>query len=219
MKVNTDGVLAGALAYATEPGTILDIGSGNGVISLMMAQRYPGARVEAVEIDPAAAATADRNFRNSPFADRLHLHAVPFAAYFREDPERRFDLIVTNPPFFLHALRHEDQARNTARHTDSAFFGDLFGLSAKHLDPSGTLAMILPVDTADAVEHLARSADLYPAWEIAIRSFPASEPHRELVGFKRMQTECRRDYFTIYESEKIYSAEYRQLLKDFLTIF
>ncbi len=219
MKVNTDGVLAGALAHGPDPAAILDIGAGTGVISLMMAQRYPAAFIEAVEIDPAAAETADRNFRDSPFADRMRLHAGAFTGFLRGNPGLRFDLIVTNPPYFLNSLKSADYAKVTARHTDAGFFAELFSLSARHLNPGGTLFLILPVETVDAVEHLAQEAGLNPAREIAVRSFPGSDPHRELVGFKCGQTECIREDFIIYEAEKVYSAQYRELLKDFLIIF
>jgi tRNA1Val (adenine37-N6)-methyltransferase len=219
MKVNTDGVLIGALAHAENPMAILDIGTGTGVISLMMAQRYPGARVDAVEIDPQAAETASRNFGAAPFSDRLRLYADSFERFLESNPELRFDLIVTNPPFFLNSLRPEDKARDTARHTHAGFFDDLFRLSRKHLSPGGTLAVILPLETVDAVEHLAFRAGLNTAWEIAIKSFPTSVPHREIVGFRLEQTECLKEDLVIYESGKVYSDQYRELLKDFLIIF
>ncbi|HEY0896712.1 MAG TPA: methyltransferase, partial [Sphingobacteriaceae bacterium] len=146
-------------------------------------------------------------------------HAGAFADFLRENPGLRFDLIVTNPPFFLNALKPENRAKDTARHTDAGFFAELFRLSASHLNPGGTLVLILPVDTVDAIEHLAFEAGLNAAWEIAVRSFPGSDPHREVVGLKRGQTACIRNDFIIYEAEKVYSAQYRQLLKDFFIIF
>ncbi|HEY0899864.1 MAG TPA: methyltransferase [Sphingobacteriaceae bacterium] len=219
MKVNTDGVLLGALAYASDPQSILDIGAGTGVIALMLAQRYVTARVDAVEIDPQAAQTASLNFQNSAFADRLDLYPGSFVQFFATIPERKYDLIVTNPPFFLNSLKSASKAKETARHTDTEFFEDLFVLSARHLSHGGTLAMILPIDTAGAVEHLAHQAGLYGRWKIDVRSYPSSVPHREILGFGLTQTEPTRDDFIIYAAEKVYSPQYRHLLKDFLTIF
>src|SRR5271165_4590165 len=93
MKINTDGVLLGAITDANNPGTILDIGTGTGVIALMLAQRFDTAVIDAVEIDSDAAKTAERNFKGSPFADRLNVYALEFENYFYLFPERKYDLI------------------------------------------------------------------------------------------------------------------------------
>jgi tRNA1Val (adenine37-N6)-methyltransferase len=105
MKINTDGVLLGVLAEANNPKTILDIGTGTGVIALMLAQRYNHAIINAVEIDPAAAQTASNNFKNSSFNKRITLFAQSFEDFFNEFSDRRYDLIVSNPPFFINSLK------------------------------------------------------------------------------------------------------------------
>lgn len=219
MKVNTDGVLLGAMAHASNPQSILDIGAGTGVIALMLAQRYDSARVDAVEIDPGAAHTASLNFNNSAFADRLNLYAGSFTSYFDQKGVCEYDLIVTNPPFFLNSLKSVGLAKETARHANVSFFEDLFICSAKHLSAGGTLALILPVDTVRAVEHFAHQAGLHLRWQIDVRSYPFSDPHREILGFGMTKTEPSRRDFIIYAAEKVYSSQYQHLLKDFLTIF
>ena len=104
MKVNTDGVLLGALVQATDPQSILDIGTGTGVIALMLAQRFSVAEIEAIEIDQAAYETALMNFNNLRFSNRLKAHNNSFQKFSVEQPDKRYDLIVSNPPFFLNSL-------------------------------------------------------------------------------------------------------------------
>ena len=105
MKINTDGVLLGALVEADHPKSILDIGTGTGVIALMLAQRFANAQIDAVEIDPSAAETARRNFANSPFAERLNLFPVGFGEFFDQYPDKKYDLVVSNPPFYINSLK------------------------------------------------------------------------------------------------------------------
>src|SRR3954467_12793908 len=103
MKINTDGVLLGALAEADKPQHILDIGTGTGVIALMLAQRFTIAMVDAVEIDEQAAETAKSNFENSVFANRVNLYAEGFESYLSR-LDKQYDLIVSNPPFYINSL-------------------------------------------------------------------------------------------------------------------
>ncbi len=105
MKINADGVLLGAMADANKPAKILDIGTGTGVIALMLAQRYTDAKIDAIEIDADAAQTAKRNFTASAFADRLSVYASGFESYFEQFPKRKYDLIVSNPPFYIDSLK------------------------------------------------------------------------------------------------------------------
>ncbi len=122
MKINTDGVLLGAIADAENPGTILDIGTGTGVIALMLAQRFITAKVDAVEIDSDAAQTAERNFKNSPFADRLTVYALGFESFFDQFPGKKYDLIISNPPFYIDSLKSPGAKKALAKHTDIDFF-------------------------------------------------------------------------------------------------
>lgn len=219
MKVNTDGVLLAALVNASEPAAVLDIGAGTGVIALMLAQRFPNSRIDAVEIDAQAAVTAHRNFETSPFFDRLTLHPGPFVDFLQRPGDCKYDLIVTNPPFFLNSLKSEKAAKQTARHADPRFFRDLFTLSAEHLRPNGMLALVLPVDTAEAINPHVLAAGFRVNSIIAIQSYPESAPHRQIITYSLGETEVRRQKFVIYEAEKVYSKEYQLLLKDFFTIF
>jgi tRNA1Val (adenine37-N6)-methyltransferase len=155
MKINTDGVLLGALAEADQPKTILDIGAGTGVIALMLAQRFADAKIDAVEIDETAAATAGRNFAGSPFADRLYLYADSFENHLDKHPDRKYDLIVSNPPFYINSLGSPGARKSLAKHTDKQFFETLIETVAKHLAPIGNFWLILPLETAQLVKGIA----------------------------------------------------------------
>lgn len=219
MKVNTDGVLLGAWAAVANPKTILDIGTGTGVIALMLAQRFPEAEIAAVEIDKLAATTAAVNFEASPFAGRLKCFPLAMEHYFMVYPDQRFDLIVSNPPFFIDSLKSENKAKETARHADSHFFEELCRLVATHLNPDGLYCVILPIDTAAVMLQLAEKYGLYPKEVINVRSFPESEPHRQMWSLGFGQESVNHTDLSIYEAEKVYHPAYRALLQNFLTIF
>lgn len=219
MKVNTDGVLLGALANAPEPKNILDIGTGTGVIVLMLSQRFIKAHIDAVEIDEVAAKTADENFNASKFADRLTLFAAGFEEYFNANTEKQYDLIVSNPPFFLNSLASPGAKKNLARHTDEAFFEKFILCVSRHLTDDGLCTMILPLPTANFVKVLLAEVGLYLQTIISIKSFAESIPHREIITFGRLQAMVDETDVVIYDEPKVYSAGYQQALKEFLTIF
>lgn len=219
MKVNTDGALLGALTKAGNPQTILDIGTGTGVIALMLAQRFPNALIDAVEIDEAAAQTAGSNFSNSPFADRLSLYPDSFESFFDRNPGKNYDLIVSNPPFYINSLQSPGAGKKLAKHADAGFFRMLIEGSAKHLNHTGALWLILPIDTSALVKGLANEYKLYLKQVISISSYPDSTPHRELLAFGLQGTQCTECQFVIYDELKKYSKQYEEALKVFFTIF
>ena len=219
MKVNTDGVLLGALAEANSPRKILDIGTGTGVIALMLAQRFGDTIVDAVEIDPKAALTASLNFEKSVFSDRLKAFSNSFQGYFMDFPDSRYDLIVSNPPFFLNSLRSENEAKKVARHTDEVFFKELVSQSALHLKPDGRLTLILPPEASLLVLKISSQHRLYLQKKISVHSFEESLPHREINSFCFEKCKLIESRVVIYDSPKLYSEQYSTLLADFLTIF
>lgn len=219
MKINTDGVLLGALAHADNPQKILDIGTGTGVIALMLAQRFPNAKVDAVEIDQSAAATAGRNFQNSLFADRLTIYISGFADFFEKRPGKKYDLIVSNPPFYINSLKSPEAKRELAKHADRDLFKSLILYVSKHLTDKGVIHFILPLNTVALVKEMASKNGLFLKKTISILSYRDSEPHREIVVLSLNASKAIDDKFVIYESPKIYSKQYRETLKDFFTIF
>lgn len=219
MKVNTDGVLLAAILEAIAPTNILDIGTGTGLISLMLAQRFPLALIDAIEIDENAARTAKKNFSESPFFNRLCLFHSSMERYLL-NYDGQYDLIVSNPPFFINSLRSEDPVKGLARHTDYSFFENLLKESANKLSNKGVLYIILPMETSKLIEQLMPSvSELKIINEILIHSFAESKPHRKIlkIGFNISEPTVKS--FVIYEKAGIYTSDYRMLLKDFLTIF
>jgi tRNA1Val (adenine37-N6)-methyltransferase len=219
MKINTDGVLIGALAGAIEAKHILDIGTGTGVIALMLAQRFNHAKIDAVEIDTDAAQTAGRNFNNSPFANKLALYALGFEPFFEQYPEKKYDLIVSNPPFHLNSLTSTGVKKNLARHTDADFFERLVKAISQHLTENGECLLILPLSTSGLLKDMLSANHLYLQKVIAVRSFTSTEPHREIISFGRFDSALIEEDFIIYEQPKVYSAIYQDKLRPFFTIF
>ena len=219
MKVNTDGVLLGVLANAVSPKNILDIGTGTGVIALILAQRFSSAKITAVEIDEKAACTASNNFESSIFIARLQLFHSSFEDYFQKNRGNKFDLIISNPPFFIDSLRSDNVLKGIARHTNRVFFENMLRDSANNLESQGELILIVPVTISGLIQKLSLSFGLYLQKKISICSFSNSLPHREILTFGRIASDLEITRFCIYSQPKIYSEEYKHHLKDFLIIF
>lgn len=219
MKVNTDGVLLGALITVNNPTNILEIGAGTGVISLMMAQKYRFADIDAIEIEEAAALTANLNFHNSNFQDRLRLIKASFQEFFLNEKSKKYDLILSNPPYFINSLKSASLSKGLARHTGPGFFDELITGAAARLSEHGSLWLILPVDTLAWIFDSVKKAGLRVQGQLLIHSFPNREAIRCILtlGFEDVEPNVRK--FVIYERQNYYSNEYRALLKDYLTIF
>ncbi|WP_353183663.1 methyltransferase [Parapedobacter lycopersici] len=218
MKINTDGVLLGAMASAGNPANVLDIGTGTGVIALMLAQRFPDTRVTAIEIDSETAQTACKNFNASIFANRISCFGVALEAF---EPTTPYDLIVSNPPYFLQSLTNTDERKRTARHTDIIFFDGMLARASAWLTPTGSLQLVLPPAVADQVaRRAAMEYGLIKQWEVAVYSFAKDDnPVRNILALgKEGETGIRSD-FVIYEHRGLHSDAYRQLLRDFFIIF
>jgi tRNA1Val (adenine37-N6)-methyltransferase len=219
MKINTDGVLLGALAVADNPESILDIGTGTGVIALMLAQKYTAAKVDAVEIDADAAHTAEKNFKVSAFADRLTLYANGFESYFDQYPKSKYDLIVSNPPFYIDSLKSPGAKKTLAKHTDVDFFERLVKHVAHHLTVDGSCWLIVPATMADLLISLAANYSTFLQRTISIQSYLHLEPHRVILSFGQKKHLIETSNFVIYEDEGVYSNEYKELLKPYFLAF
>ena len=219
MKINTDGVLLGAIAGTGQPATILDIGTGTGVIALMLAQRFTTATVDAVEIDEIAAHTAERNFTTSPFAGRMEIYATNFVSYFAQFPERKYDLIVSNPPFYIDSLKSPGAKKTLAKHTDRDFFERLIKTISMHITPRGIGWLILPLETADIVMSLAAKLALFPQRIVRVSSYPYSVPHRIIVSLGFREVSAQISNLAIYEAKGLYSDAYQKLLQPYFLAF
>ncbi|MDR0413039.1 MAG: methyltransferase [Dysgonamonadaceae bacterium] len=211
MKVGTDGVLLGAWTDCGNAANILDVGSGSGLIALMLAQRS-GASIDAVDIDGNACEQSAVNFGNSPFAARLKIHRVDFNAYF---PAVRYDLIVSNPPYFARSLKSPDAGRCVARHAEKLSFEDLFGKSAALLTGKGRLSLILPADTFDRIQSIAGENNLFLRRKTTVRPHAASPPKRILLEYSKEKTQPEEDELLIEKAPRVYSDEYRALTSDY----
>ncbi len=185
MKVGTDGVLLGAWAMFPGPDKgrlALDVGAGTGLVSLMLAQRFTSARVEAIEIDKASAEECAANFQRSAWADRLMVREADFmTAEFAES----YDLIVSNPPFFNNGAKALDASRLTARHEDTLPLSKLITHSAELLNSYGSIALIIPAERYAEAEYAAALAGLHLWREVLITTVPGKAPRRVLLQFTR----------------------------------
>jgi tRNA1Val (adenine37-N6)-methyltransferase len=213
MKISTDAVLLGALAHAENPSKILDIGTGTGVIALMLAQRFPDAAVTAIEIDPDAADQAEENFRGSPFSERLSLVQGRIQDFHQEE---KFDLIVSNPPFFPDHLKSSDSKRNRALHTDELSFEELIRKTKLLLSPTGTFWTILPPRQMVDLETLAAGAGLFLFQKTKVRDTAEKPVYREISGFSFLNAEKNQHDILLKDENRAYTGSYSALLSGFL---
>jgi len=217
MKINTDGVLLASLLEIEPVERVLDVGTGTGVIALMLAQRLVNSRVEAVEIDSPAAAMADKNFRNSIFKDRLVLHATSFQ---QMEMKGHYDLIVSNPPFYTDSLHNPDSRKKLARHADLDFFAELLDFAVLRLSNQGKLILIVPTALAGTLTKISAERGLYCSGEVRISSFEGESVIRKIVTFERLRIEpiAIRE-FVIYAAKGSYSEAYRNALAPYFLAF
>lgn len=186
MKVGTDGVLLGAWAHGGK--RILDIGTGTGLVAIMMAQRFADAHVTAVEIDHNAALQACYNAKCSPFASRIGIVETSIQN-FEVYGTQLFDSIVSNPPFFTDSLKNHDSQRVTARHADTLTYRDLFTAVKRLLVEDGEFSAIIPSNCLTSFIAEAYLAHLVPIRQLAIRTTPRKQPKRILVSFGHTSSE------------------------------
>lgn len=220
MKINTDGVLLGALADVNGAKRVCDIGTGTGVIALMLAQRNHHCKIDAIDIDLKAVNTATENFNNSLFHEQLRCHHHHFIKFFETHPENKYDLIVSNPPFFLNSLHSPSQSKTLARHTTEEFFVDLLRISALHLTEKGILQLVIPLDISMLIRNLAEDYHLYNTECIEMKSFEDKNTFRHILKFERNHLKpLSISDFIIYEKVGEHSLQYKETLRNFFTIF
>ena len=211
MKIGTDGVLLGAWANAENPKKILDIGTGTGLILLMLAQRFPEAELTGIEIDKNAAEEAAENVSKSPFYSRcsvIHTSLQNFKT------EEKFDLIVSNPPFF--ELTHkENSSRNKARQQSDLTFKGLIFHSEKLLTENGKFALIIPFESENYFVESASELNLFPQKITRVKGNENAPFKRSLMIFSRTNIEPEMDELIIEISRNVYTKAYISLTQDF----
>jgi tRNA1Val (adenine37-N6)-methyltransferase len=217
MKVGTDGVLLGAWTDTTAAGTILDAGSGSGLIALMMAQRSK-ATIHAVEIEKNTSEQSIENINRSSWKERIFVVNDSFQ-HFAEETKLRFDLIVSNPPFFLNSLKPDNPDKTTARHCDQLPVGDLMKFSSALLNGNGRLAIIIPYDLNETANGAALSESLFCIRRTIVKTKAGSKPERLMMEFSKKPEPVKETELTIYANENIFSEDYKNLTKDFYLKF
>jgi len=212
MKVGTDGVLLGAWANIdSDQKEILDIGAGTGLIALMMAQRT-NAKISAIEIEKNAYLQAKQNFENSKWVERLEIIHSSLQEF---EPLNKFDLIVSNPPFFTNSLKTLDASRNTARHTDSLSFRELLIFTSINLDQNGKATFIIPYDSEIEFLDIAKKYCLFPSRICRVQGNENSVIKRSLIELNFNNKVVVETILIIEKSRHIYTQDYINLTKDF----
>lgn len=229
MKVNTDGVLLGAvMTIMPEDRRLLDIGTGTGTIALMAAQRlsdtssmavsdmaYSGTvEVDAIDVDEPSAVEAAMNFRNSPWSNMLHAAHSSLEAYIPEAGE--YDLIFSNPPYFDNALQAPEERRNAVRHTTTGLsYREILEFAAVHLASQGRVAMVLPADTEHDLTRHARMCGLHLYKITRVRTVSRKAPGRIIAEFSRERNSTPEDRILTIQENGQYTQEYLSIMKDF----
>jgi tRNA1Val (adenine37-N6)-methyltransferase len=214
MKVGIDGVLLGAWAAVENADSILDIGTGTGLIALMLAQRSY-AQIDAIDIDTNAVVQANENIQTSSWSDRIKVHEAELQKYVL-NTKNRYDLIVSNPPYFVNSTKAPVENRNTARHTDTLTHEELLNNSLTILKPTGRICIILPVNEGLTSVEYAASIGLHCTKQVTVFPKPGAAAKRFLLEFSPQFTACENSEIIIESDVRHqYSSEFKDLAKDY----
>jgi len=213
MKVGTDGVLLGAWCDINNPERILDIGTGTGLISLMLAQRFPESQIVGVEVEPQACIEARANFEASDWSDRLSVIELPIQEY---ETKEMYDLIVSNPPFFENSDHTKETARSLARSTQSLAFTELIFSVVNLLKEDGLFSVILPTNEGEGFRKHAEIQGLHCTQHCDVHPTPEKSSKRLLMTFSKRKAKMQSTDMIIEDGGRHqYSEEYKNLTQDF----
>ena len=211
MKVGTDGVLLGAWTNVNTSQRILDIGTGSGLVALMLAQRCE-ASITAIDIDSEAVEQAQININASNWKNRMEVIHTDLCKY---SPQNLFDTIVSNPPYFIDSLKCDDIQRNTARHNDTLTSEQLFENVSQMLCPEGEFSLILPFEQTESAISTGEKYGLHPTRHTRVITRPGLPPKRSLLAFKKHPEEYIPQDLVIELERHVYSEDYIALTKEF----
>ena len=215
MKIGTDSVLLGAWTpLDTNPFSVLDIGAGTGVLSLMLAQRSNAQVIDALEIDELAYEQCVDNFETSPWADRLFCYHADLAE-FTEEIEDKYDLIISNPPFYSEDYKTENTQRDLARFTDALPFNHLVDSVSQLLSRDGVFTVVIPFKEEANFIKLASEVNLFPNKIMRVKGSDASEIKRSLLAFSFSESDIKIETLVIEIERHQYTEDYIALTQDF----
>lgn len=221
MKIGTDGVLLGAwVSIKGKPYSILDIGAGTGIIALQLAQRSKAEMVDAIEIDENAYEQCVDNFENSPWGDRLFCYHAALDE-FVEEIDDKYDLIISNPPFYSEDYKTPDESRDMARFNDALPFDELIESASLLLSDEGIFAVIIPRKEEDNFIKMASEVNLFPNRVCRVRGTETSrhggqaEEKRSMLEFSFEKISPKMENLTIETSRHNYTEDYKNLVQDF----
>ncbi|MCL2597291.1 MAG: methyltransferase [Paludibacter sp.] len=217
-KVGVDGVLLGAWADVEGITNVLDVGTGSGLIALMIAQRNCTAKIKAIDIDNNSVLQAQENFRNSQFSNRISIKKIDFRKFLSK--REKFDLVICNPPFFVNSLQSPENKRNIARHSVCLTHEELLTNAKNLLTEEGKISIILPLAEGEKAKNfaqkiglaLSRCTKVFPK-----ENMPAKRILLEFILNKNNENQTLTEDFLLLETKQrgIYTKEYTELVKDF----
>lgn len=217
MKVTTDGCFFGAVIQTKPKTKVLDIGTGTGLLSLMLAQRAPYLQIDAIEIDEAAYLQASQNFANSPWSEQLRAHHLPLQAF---KSEEAYDLIICNPPFFKQSQTGNKANKNKALHAIDLSMDDLANYAHPILQPDGELWVMYPQQEMAEFVEIAKNQGFFPKYQTRLRNTSEAPVFRDIIGFGKNEADsnivndrCIRD------ETGTYTKDFQELLKPYYLHF
>ena len=216
MKIGTDSVLLGAWTpIENKPFSILDIGAGTGILSLMLAQKSAAEQIDSLEIDEDAYEQCVENFENSPWSDRLFCFHAGLDEFI-EEPEDEYDIIISNPPFYSEDYKSDTSQRDLARFQDALPFEDLVEAADLLLSENGIFAVIIPFKEEERFIDLCAEVELFPVKVTRVKGSYTTPFVRSLLAFKRYELSVlEADELVIEINRHEYTDDYINLTKDF----
>lgn len=221
MKVCTDACILGAWAAnklagnASSQMDVLDIGTGTGLLSLMLAQQLP-ASIDAVELDKAAASQAADNIAASPWPQKIQVYQENILAF---KPGKKYDVIISNPPFFENDLKSNSHIKNNAKHESSLKLSELVNVIKSLLEDEGRAFILLPYHRTNEFTQLAAASNLYGNNLLLVRQSPAHDFFRSVIMLSNIANPIITKELTIHDSQRQYTSAFRELLQDFYLQF
>ena len=215
MKIGTDSVLLGAwTSVKNSPFSVLDIGAGTGILSLMLAQRSDAQHIEAIEIDDSAYEQCAENFENSPWGDRLFCYHASLLEYI-EEVDDKYDIIISNPPFYSEDYKTKNDSRDLARFSDAMPFKHLIHAAALLLSKNGLFSVVIPQKEEQQFINLASKVNLFPKRILHVKGNSKTEIKRSLIEFSFQKDTTETSELIIENGRHNYTKDYISLTKDF----